>query len=316
MTDHVAIESAEADRASPGALRAGPPSTIIKTRLGPVECCSFGEGPAVLALHGGMGGHDQGVLLLRSAIGAAGYRFVAISRPGYLGTPLGTLPTPEAQADLCAALLDALGIRDAAVVAVSAGGPCALQFALRHRDRCRAVILVSACTGRLPTRPPLAFHLMKLFARWPAAVEGMRRRVIQRPDRAARRAIADPVLRRRTVDDPVAGPLMLELQLSIFDRLSKRLPGTENDIAQFRKLPGLPLDRIRVPVLVVHGTGDRLVPFAHGLAVAEAVDGAERLFIEGGEHVCLFTHLGEIRARVAGFLAGHGLAPTPPAGII
>jgi pimeloyl-ACP methyl ester carboxylesterase len=71
---------------------------------------SFGEGPAVLALHGAMGGYDQGLILART-IGPPGYRFVSVSRPGYLGTPLCAGRTPEEQADLLAHLLDALGIR-------------------------------------------------------------------------------------------------------------------------------------------------------------------------------------------------------------
>lgn len=35
---------------------------IIETRLGPVEYAAFGEGPAVLCLHGAMGGFDQGLI--------------------------------------------------------------------------------------------------------------------------------------------------------------------------------------------------------------------------------------------------------------
>jgi pimeloyl-ACP methyl ester carboxylesterase len=51
-----------------------------------------------------------------------------------------TLKRPaHVQADAVAALLDVLGIRTAAVMAVSGGGPCALQFALRHPQRCCAL---------------------------------------------------------------------------------------------------------------------------------------------------------------------------------
>ena len=81
-----------------------------------------------------MGGYDQGLILART-IGAPEYRHVAVSRAGYLGTALTAGRNPEEQADLCADLLDALGIDRTAVLAVSGGGPCALQFALRHRDR-------------------------------------------------------------------------------------------------------------------------------------------------------------------------------------
>lgn len=86
--------------------------TIINTRLGKIEYAEYGNGPAIIALHGAMGGYDQSLILART-IGESGYRYLAVSRPGYLGTPLSSGKTPEQQADLCAALLDILGIPDA-----------------------------------------------------------------------------------------------------------------------------------------------------------------------------------------------------------
>ncbi|HWT78322.1 MAG TPA: alpha/beta fold hydrolase, partial [Candidatus Methylomirabilis sp.] len=149
------------------ATGAGEPApAIVDTRRGPVEYASFGDGPAVLALHGAMGGYDQGLILART-IGGPGYRFVAVSRPGYLGTPLSAGQAPEEQADLLADLLETLGIREAAVVAISGGGPSAMHFALRHRDRCWALVLISTCGGTIDTRVPLSFQFTKLLVRWP-----------------------------------------------------------------------------------------------------------------------------------------------------
>jgi pimeloyl-ACP methyl ester carboxylesterase len=251
-----------------------------------------------------MGGYDQGLILART-IGAPGYRVVAVSRPGYLGTPLSAGRTPEEQADLCAGLLDALDLDRTAVMAVSGGGPCALQFALRHRGRCWGLILVSTCSGKIATPVPLAFHLVKWLARWPWFAAAMRRRVERDPERAARRSIADPVVRARTVQDPHAGPLLAELQRSTSDRMALRLPGTENDI-RVTRTTDYPLEQITVPVLVVHGTADSLVPFAqHGRPLVERIPGAELLAIEGGEHVAIFTHRDEVQRRVAEFLANH-----------
>ena len=138
---------------------------IVSTHRGPIEYAEQGEGSAALALHGAMGGYDQG-MILGQTIGEPGYRHLAVSRPGYLGTPLTAGRTPEEQADLCTALLDALDIDRAAVMAVSGGGPCALQFALRYPNRCWALVLVSTCSGKIESRVPLAFHVVKFLARW------------------------------------------------------------------------------------------------------------------------------------------------------
>ncbi len=283
---------------------------IVTTPHGPVEYAESGEGPAVLALHGAMGGLDQGLILARAAGLTPGHRAIAPSRPGYLGTPLASGRTPEEQADLYAALLDAAGIRTAAVVAVSGGGPSALQLALRHPGRCRALVLISAASSRIDARPPFAWHVLRLAARWPALLGAIQRRAARDPDRAASRSIPDAGQRARLLKDPEAWQLMQDLQRSTGDRMARRIRGTENDIATTRGNLELRLEQLAVPVLVIHGTADRMAPFAHGQAVASRAPGAELLAIDGGEHACLFTHLAEIRARIASFLAVHPEAAT------
>jgi pimeloyl-ACP methyl ester carboxylesterase len=270
-----------------------------------VEYAEYGAGPAILALHGAMGGWDQSLLLARTIAGA-GYRFIGLSRPGYLGTPLDATRSPEEQADLYAAALDALGVRRAAVMAVSGGGPSAMSFALRHRERCRGLVLVATCGSKVETRLPLAFQMLKLAARWPWLAGAMERKAAGRdPAEAARRSIPDAALRDRTLADPEAGPLFRELLSSTSDRMALRLPGTLNDVAVSRAWT-CALERIAVPVLVVHGTEDRAVPFErHGKVLAERIPGAELVALRGGDHVAIFTHREEATARVARFLAAH-----------
>lgn len=71
---------------------------------------------------------------------------------------------------------------------------------------------------------------------------------------------------------------------------------------QTREDMSFPLERIDVPVLVVHGTADRVVPFApNGQSLAARVPGAEMLAIDGVEHVSIFTHRAETRAQVSSF---------------
>jgi pimeloyl-ACP methyl ester carboxylesterase len=280
---------------------------MVQTRRGAVQCAFLGEGPAVLALHGAMGAFDQALILARTA-GVPGYRYVAPSRPGYLGTPISLGRTPAEQADLYRDLLDELGIERAAVMAVSGGGPSALQFAINHPDRCWGLVIISSVCTRVAERLPLAWYVMRMAARFEPLVAAMQRKAERDPERATRRSIRDPVVRARTMGDPEAGPLLRELQRSTFDRMPLRMPGTENDVAITRGELSFPLERIKAPLLVVHGTRDSAAPFAQAKILAARVSGAELFAIEGGEHVSIFTHRDEVRTRVARFLGAHAPA--------
>ena len=59
----------------------------------------------------------------------------------------------------------------------------------------------------------------------------------------------------------------------------------DNDLEQFRAIEPLPLDGVRCPTLVVHGTHDRAVPFSHGETSAREIAGAEIHRVEKGWHL-------------------------------
>jgi pimeloyl-ACP methyl ester carboxylesterase len=160
-------------------------SAIAETRCGPIEYADRGKGPPVLVVHGAGGGFDQG-LLLGAGLLDHGYRVVAMSRFGYLRTPLPEDASAEAQADAHVCLLDALGIDRATVFGVSAGGPSTIQFCLRHPDRCSAMILLvplaypGQAVDRL-SRPAQAFLervTQSDFLMW-AGARILRRRMVE-----------------------------------------------------------------------------------------------------------------------------------------
>jgi pimeloyl-ACP methyl ester carboxylesterase len=129
---------------------------VLETECGSMEVAIRGEGQPVLAIHGIAGGFDQGLGWVQPYLDT-GYQVVAPSRFGYLGTPMPAQATPASQADAFVCLLDALNIRQATVVATSAGGTSALQLALRHPERIQSLILIATAApsvGEYMTLPP------------------------------------------------------------------------------------------------------------------------------------------------------------------
>lgn len=277
---------------------------LAQTALGMVEYVDVGSGPAVVTIHGAMGGYDQS-LFLAQTIGAPGYRYLAISRPGYLGTPMASGQSPAQQADLIAALLDTLGIDKAGVMGVSGGGPSAVEFGLRHATRCHGLVLVSTCADKIDMPIPFAFHLMKFLARWSWFGAYFRRKASSDLVATAKRSIHDPEILMRTVNDAETWPLFSSMMLSTYDRMGQRIAGTENDI-RITRTATYALESLTVPVLVIHGTADPLVQYEiHAKMYARRVPQVELLTVEGGEHVAIFTHRAMVRSKVTTFMQSH-----------
>lgn len=95
-----------------------------------------------------------------------GFRVIALSRFGYLRTPLPADASAAVQADVHACLLDALNIRRAAIIGASAGAPSAMQFALRHKERTAVLVLLVPAAyvprpgGALPMKTPAGLEFL------------------------------------------------------------------------------------------------------------------------------------------------------------
>jgi 3-oxoadipate enol-lactonase len=63
------------------------------------------------------------------------------------------------------------------------------------------------------------------------------------------------------------------------------------------------LGEINVPTLVVHGTGDHLVLFKLGRAMAEDISGAQLVTVPGGHRALFLTHGGRLVEEIERFMA-------------
>lgn len=273
----------------------------VHTARGPVEYVQEGSGPAVLCIHGAMGGYDQSLTLGRT-IGQPGYRYIGVSRPGYLGTPIRCGTTAQDQADLHAALLDALKIDSAIVMGISGGGPSGMHFALRHPSRCGKLVLCSTVAEKASHKIPMAFYLMMAMAKIGPLTRSLKKKTERDLEASLKRSISDPELLRRTMADPEVMKLFKVVLLDSFDRMGQRTTGTKYDI-QISASFSCPLEKITVPTLVVHGDKDPLVPFeTHGKKLAQRIPNAKLFLAKGGEHVTIFTHRRQVQDAVREFL--------------
>ena len=278
--------------------RAAQGSELLATRCGPIEVQQAGAGTPLLMIHGSGGGHDQGMAWARPLV-QQGVRVIAMSRFGYLRTPRPADASPEAQADAHACLLDVLGIDRAAVMGVSAGGPSALQMAIRHPQRVSALVLVVPIThkpGSVPdSAPPVSDDkdewLMRLLGSdllfWTAlhvARGPLIRHVLATPPELVAAATSEE---RARIDD-------------LADRIlpvSRRAAGLRDDTGLGKRLRPYPLETITAPTLVVSARDDGFGTYAGAEYTASRIPGARFLGFEQGGHL-LVGHDEQVRREV------------------
>ncbi|MDR0287735.1 MAG: alpha/beta hydrolase, partial [Clostridiales bacterium] len=90
-------------------------------------------------VHGIFGGYDQAYDTCKDF--NFGYRIIAPSRFGYLGSEIWGSGTPAEQAAAFVELLDKLEIKKVYLLATSAGGSTAIRFALDYPERTKGLLL-------------------------------------------------------------------------------------------------------------------------------------------------------------------------------
>jgi pimeloyl-ACP methyl ester carboxylesterase len=287
----------ERDRVSAG-------SSVVQTPCGVIEYAEAGAGPAVLLVHGAGGGFDQ-MAGFADELSRHGLRTIAMSRFGYLRTPLPADASPAAQADAHACLLDALKIERAAILGVSAGGPSTLQFAIRHAARTTAMVLLV----------PLAYAPRDM-APVPAATQFMLERAVRSDFLfwATMKAAPSAVIGTILATPPELVALAAESERARVHELMRHiLPLTErqhgllNDSAIAQSLPRYALEQIAAPTLVISLPDDRYGTYESSRYTAVHIASARFVSYPSGGHVWV-GYNDEVTAEVLAFL-GAARAP-------
>ncbi|WP_239450996.1 alpha/beta fold hydrolase [Methanosarcina horonobensis] len=232
-------------------------STILKTEYGDIEYTVEGEGKPVLLLHGAGGGYDQGLWVGKVFFGDD-YKFISVSRYGYLRSSIPDNASIELQATAYKNLLDNLSIDKVIVVGASAGGPSATQFANDYPDRCSALILISAVSmGPAPgDQDPFYVSIIHIIQQ-SDYVYWLFTRFFQP---AILNLMGIPTEVYETFN-PEQKELAQEM-LDIMHPMSQRYKGTVND-EKMIEFYTVPAGNLRAPTLIIHAKDDALVSYKH-----------------------------------------------------
>jgi pimeloyl-ACP methyl ester carboxylesterase len=270
-------------------------SSVVHTPHGDIEYSVEGDGRPVLALHGAGGGYDQGLWLGQMALGS-GYKFISVSRYGYLRSPIPANASIRSQAALYRDLLDQLHIDKVIVIGGSAGGPSATQFANDFPERTSALILISAVSQAAAAgdKPPFYVGIIHLiqqsdYAYWLVAK-------FMRPTILDLMGIPANVYSGFTVDQKERAQQMLD----IMHPMSDRYAGTINDGVMIQQAAP-DTANISAPTLILHARNDTLVSFHHAEHAHASIPQSRLVLFDTGGHG-LLSQMPAVRQNIDGFL--------------
>jgi len=247
--------------------------------------------------------HPKGVVLLLTGLAAKRlgwykqrevfgreYRTIALDHRDTGDSDLATGPyTTADQADDAAAVLHALGIQRAAVAGISMGGFIAQELALRHPELVEKLVLVSTSAGGPGYTPPEPDVLARLMQPHTGDLGDLARESYTRI-MAPGYAASHPDVMDRIVATARYRPQSQEAYL-------RQLQAGWNRDATAR------LRDLHLPVLVVHGTADPLIPVQNGRYLAAHIPGARLIEYPNTGHIPIVERADDFNRDVLAFLA-------------
>ncbi|HEV8574559.1 MAG TPA: alpha/beta fold hydrolase [Dehalococcoidia bacterium] len=201
-------------------------------------------------------------------------------------------------------VIDAAGLERVALLALSAGGPTGITYAIRHPERVSRLVLYGSFV-RLPgTTEERKMMLEMVHHGWDSDVPAHRQFftglfIPDNPDADAIRAFNEIQRVSATADDVVAWMSALPDDFDLRDDLPK----------------------VQTPTLVIHRRGDAIVPFELGREIAAGIPGARFLPLDGRNHWPLPSEpVWEAMGRAIEEFLGTGDQPKPtpssPSGLV
>lgn len=183
--------------------------------------------------------------------------------------------TFEDMADDAARVLDAFGIKQAHIVGMSMGGLLTQIFALRHSNRALTLSLVMT-SNFAPGLPPMEEKVAEFFSN------------AGNVDWADEQAVVTSAVEKWNILRGTKHPFdqqKVERMATEEARRARHLPSMYNHAFVTGGEDYLTrTNEISQPALVIHGTEDPIIPFAHGVHLANTIPGAALLTLTGTGH--------------------------------
>lgn len=183
--------------------------------------------------------------------------------------------TFEDMADDAAGVLDAYGIKQAHICGMSMGGMLAQILALRHPARVLTLSLV-ATSNFAPELPPMEEKVKQFFAN-SDAIDWSDEEEIIRFSVDKWRVLAGS--KHPLEEDRVRRLARQEVRRSRSPASMSNHGVVTGDFSYLARTA-----EIDVPALVIHGTEDPIIPYEHGVALANAIPKGRLLALEGSGH--------------------------------
>jgi len=216
-----------------------------------------GNGPPLVLVHGVAMRAEDWAPILRTF--TKSHRVYAPDLLGYVGSD----HSIRTQAEVVRGFLDAMQLQQPDMLGVSMGGWITLKLAAEHPQRVRKLVLVSSAGFAFKT----SLNELSFSAR---NLDELRASLAMQSDRA--RLLPTFVLRDFLRHSKMKAPLV---------RASMRAALSGRDLMN-RKL-----QRVTMPVLLVWGTSDRIVPFQLAAEMQKELPQAKLVALEGCGHLAI-----------------------------
>ena len=208
-----------------------------------------GEGPTLVHLHGAGGLRLTSAHDLLSRV----FRVIAFEMPGFGAVENERTQTVQAMAITMAAAAEALGLSGFNLMGTSFGGTVAAWMAVERRDLVAALVLDAPSAIRPEGSEPIS-----------GSSEEIARRLYAHPERVASAPVVEPALGAQRL------------------AIVRRLRGPGRDRALEEGLRSLPM-----PVLVLFGTRDGVIPPAMGRVYMDLIADAHLVFVYDAGHALM-----------------------------